>query len=193
MVIGSKKRSSPAKDRDASGRSKGDICANRVGREGRQSDSLPVETTLSHGLLGSPSSQCKLEEVQGVLGLDLLSFNDIGKHVLVSLDKDPRISLPMDQLLIAVSLDSAHQGVYLFNLDPLEFGVGPMHPAVDVILVSLDLLDLKGICLLSQLIGLGIVLAGKVLPLHQSHVANLLAHHKGVVLVHLLLSELKSL
>lgn len=58
-------------------------------------------------------AQWKLEKVDRVLGLNLLPFNYISEHVLIPLDEDPWVSLPMDQLLVSISLNSLHQGVDL--------------------------------------------------------------------------------
>ena len=56
------------------------------------------------------------KKYDSILCLYLLALNNISKHVFIPLDKYPRVSLPMDQLFISISLNSFHQWINLERL-----------------------------------------------------------------------------
>lgn len=72
-----------------------------------------MQATRLVQFLGRSLAEHILEEAQRVFGLYLLPFDHIRKHVLVALDEDARVSLPVDQLLVTISLDTLHKRVYL--------------------------------------------------------------------------------
>jgi hypothetical protein len=63
-----------------------------------------------------PSSQAILQEHDGVLTLHLLTFHNVSKDILIPLDNKPRVSLPVHELFISVSLDPLHQRTNLLGL-----------------------------------------------------------------------------
>jgi len=71
-----------------------------------------------------PASERVLQELKRTLGLDLLLLDYVLDQVLVALDQTFRVSLPVLQLLVPVSLDAFEQGgqgQLLLLLDPLFF------------------------------------------------------------------------
>ena len=68
-------------------------------------------------LLWCPLAEHVLKEAQRVLRLNLLPFDHICEHILVALDEDARVSLPMNELFITISLNTLHERVDLQLLE----------------------------------------------------------------------------
>lgn len=97
-----------------------------------------------------PLREYVLQECHCVLRLYLLPLNHVRQHVLVPLDQDARISLAMNQLLVAISLDPLHERIYLKLLVLFQFFFLSFNFHIDLLLMLLNFQYLKLICLLTE-------------------------------------------
>lgn len=131
-------------------------------------------------MLVSPG-QGIFEEFDGVLALDLLPLHNVSKNVFVSLDDQARIGLPVNQLLVSVSLDPFQKGVNLFLLMLSQLGFLLLYFLVDLLLVHLDLNDLHLVCHLTDLVSIKVLLNSEMFSFKSSHMATLSGEGEGMV------------